>query len=289
MNIFTFILIIPIIIFFINNIINKKNIYIIALAGTLCFSLIFLQKDLLTHQEQIEVKELVNIYKLKSFNNIGNEEYYMYESNYAFLNYNFNKCEIIINKPISNNVEKANQGFRVVWDNPSENYGVVDQNGNWIVKPSFNKVPELFENLMLFKNYAANDTPLDWNMEPADYDSEKIKEGRDLQEQIDNEKPTLSSVNYESYEKILKDLFPAASKILELKQVNFNLPFEYNLLRVNYENEYYYLFLEKDLSNKNNILYKNLPRFDKNNMTFAYTLCKKVILNSNGDIVWIEE
>lgn len=284
-NIFTFILIIPLIVYLTKEFSNTKLLYFLALLGILSFSLLYLQKDLTATQSQAGKDNIETVYRMNFFSKAKYEDYYLYDNQFAFLTYNSGYCSAT--KEISYpKIRPITQGNIVIKDYKKDRFGVLNENGDWIIEPIYKDEPDLYGDLIAFHR-------LDGSYSYYNFDKEYITGGYStatsyklLKQKIDDEAALETSISIDKYRNDLSAFFTNVDRIEESKILNYKLPFEYNLLSLKYKGNYYYLYLNEHLEIHNGMIFNAHFKFDHNNMALAKTFCGNVVLNSNGDIVY---
>lgn len=293
LNVFTFILIIPLIIYLVYKLEIDHRLQKLLLGFLLVFSLFYLQKDLLYFQVGAGKKTIEPLYKLKTYYNIDYQDYYDFDNQYAFFTYHKNHC--LLNKKIKSPLSKVNTNKgHIVVKGENGQYGVLDDLGQWTIKPQFDKKPKLYGDILFFEENEINNQYFDLNKQPLFADKiilaqEKIAALKITEKEIVAEKAWQTLKEYHDYESHFKNYFPYPQRINDIWIYSYKVPFPYDILRVAYEEKHYYFILDKDFKIKDQIFFIEEIRFDINNMATSSTFCGDVIINSNGDIVWIKD
>lgn len=285
-NIFTFILIIPLLVYLSQTYFTKKSIKILATLALFGFSMLYLEKDLLAHQSQVEVNNPSLIYKMKTINNVELTTYLDYDNKYTFPTYQAKYCQL--NKKIQSPI-KPDQNLKqyiAIKDDDTGLYGILKGDGTWQIAPTFKEKPLLLKDIIIVEEenktvYYNLDKTVISDVE-SDVETLKIEA-----QKIKDEKPKRSLSDYSTYSDTLDQFFANENTITEVLILHYTLPFEHSILRVNNGNRFSFFTLNKDLEINHNFLYKRAIRYDINNMAFGNTYCGYTVLNSDGDIVWI--
>lgn len=285
-NIFTFILIVPLFVYLSQQFLTKKILYPISLIALFMFSILYLEKDLLATQRETG-KETINIvYKLELFNDVHYKDYYLYDNQYSFLAFNSGLCKATkeISYPRVRPIEE--KGNIVIRNQKTDRYGVINENGDWIINPIYKEKPELYGDILVFKrpDFTVSYFNLDQQYTTKVYAT--LSDYKYKKQKIEDEKPKESNISLAKYNKELSEHFINLDKIKNPKLLTYKLPFEYNVLTMEYSNNDYYFYLDENLELHNGMIFNKEIRFDQNNMAYAKTFCGHVVLNSNGDIVY---
>lgn len=280
-NIFTFVLIIPLFVYFISNLKISKILYSLSLISVFLFSMVYLEKDLLNHQYEVGKRTSDNLYKLVSIHDVNLNTYSDYNNKHAYLTQQQKFCHQ--ETALTKNIEPTttNKGYYVIKQGSSGLYGVFDDQGEWYVEPSYKKQPKLLEEVII-----TNENYYDLNNNEINVEPNIILELEEKAEMIKAQEPKEKKVSYANYQEVLKERFPFEESVYDTVILNYKLPFEYNILKINYFNKDYYFFLDDDLKIKNISLLAKKIKFDINNIAKVRTLCGYVLLNSNGDVIY---
>ena len=284
-SVFTFILIIPLIVYVIKTI-ERRQLQIVTIVGAFTFSLVYLEKDLLNTQSELGQKPKNTIYKLKTIFSAKDQDYLNYNNRYTFLSYQGKICPS--KKQLKSNVKKSSLTYEALVVKEKEKYGIINSEGDWIAKPSFNNKPEVLKDIIVDKD-ADKEIYLNFELQEISVDEDLIKKYRKENTEIKEEKPEKISTEYKPYEDILNNYFPYEEDIKSIVILKYKLPYEYAALRVSYQNKFSYFTLDKNLKINNDLLFKRVIRPNINNMDIGYTYCGSVGINGNDDIVWIKD
>lgn len=287
LNIYTFVLIIPLLVYLLVNKFNTKYLNILAIFALLGFSMLYLEKDLINHQKEVGALEVQKVYKLKTIFNTDLISYLDYDNVYPFLTYQQKFCEINKQVQINPKNDHSNE-FYVVKDKASSLYGVINGEGDWQIKPTFTKAPTLLNDIIEVK-IDDKITYFDLSNQEVNNDEEKIIQSKKDAQAIKDESPKRIEVNYDDMSEQLDKFFPSKDSVEEVLILEYNLPFKHKLLRVRYVDRFSFFILDDNLNIVNDMLYKKAIRFGLNDMAYGNTYCGYVALNSSGDIVWIND
>lgn len=287
LNIYTLILIIPLIVYLLKSKFNKKYLNILTSFALLGFSMVYLQKDLINHQAEVGSLNSEKIYKLKTIYKADLNSYLDYDNVYPFLTYNQKFCNI--NKQISTSLQKdhSNELF-VVKDQTSSLYGIINGNGAWQIEPTFTNKPTLLNDIIEVK---IDDKTTYFNLDNQQVNNvdDKIAQYKKAAQDIIDESPKRIDVEYKDLSDQLDKFFPDKDSVEEVLILQYTLPFEHKLLRVRYVDRFSFFILDDNLEIINDMLYKKAIRFGLNDMSYGNTYCGYVAINSSGNIVWIED
>lgn len=283
-NIFTFILIIPLVINLLKYFKPFHKTYILALTTLFLFSFAYLEKDLIATQKESGKSDINYIYKMKTFNNINHNDYYKYDNLFAILTYNKIICPFTKNVTPTYKREVSKPGNIVVVKN--NRYGVITNDGVWKIKPTFINKPKLYDDILDFSEYSNKNIYLNLNKRKVSDVEEKISKVNLLNNKINNEIGVEVSVDVINFQEGLKPYFTNLDKITNPKIITYKLPFEYSILKVDLINNSFYFYLNDDLTIKDNMIFTSPIKFMANNMANPKTFCGNVVLNSNGDIIY---
>lgn len=283
-NIFTFILIIPLIVYLIKYFKANNTIYILSLITLFLFSFAYLEKDLIATQKEAEKSDINYVYKLKTFNNTNYKDYYTYDNQFAILTYNKKLCPFTKKYTPYHKREKSKPGNIVILKN--KRYGVMSNDGIWIIKPTFINKPNIYGDILDFSKYSSKNIYLNLNRQMVEEPKTLIQAENLIEDKINNEKFSETDVDVSNFKDGLKPYFNNIDKITNPKIINYKFPFEYSVLKVDLINNSFYFYLNDDLSIKDNMIFTSPIRFMANNMAYPKTFCGNVVLNSNGDIIY---
>lgn len=284
LNIFTLVLMIPLFLYFVNSLKSYRSLYLIAISGLFLFSMVYLQKDLRGHQMEVGKSSIDQIYKLRLFNEVDYQDYFDYDNYSSFLTYQKGYCEILKKVTLSS-AESEVDGYAVVRDSDSRLYGVIDSRGQWQISPIYDSKPQLYKDILYFEE----------DSRYFNLDNKEVFEVEDLVKKyqaqadlIENQDVDSMFVDKEFHFNTFDDFFQSTKNIKQLAWDTYNQPFKYQVLKVNYFYRDFYFLMNHGHLLQPRMLFTKPPLFDINNMARGSTLCGGVIINSNGEIVWIE-
>lgn len=284
LNIFTLVLMIPLFLYFVNSLKSYRSLYLIAISGLFLFSMVYLQKDLRGHQMEVGKSSIDQIYKLRLFNEVDYQDYFDYDNYSSFLTYQKGYCEILKKVTLSS-AESEVDGYAVVRDSDSRLYGVIDSRGQWQISPIYDSKPQLYKDILYFEE----------DSRYFNLDNKEVFEVEDLVKKyqaqadlIENQDVDSMFVDKEFHFNTFDDFFQSTKNIKQLAWDTYNQPFKYQVLKVNYFYRDFYFLMNHGHLLQPRMLFTKPSLFDINNMARGSTLCGGVIINSNGEIVWIE-
>lgn len=284
LNIFTFVLIIPLFIYFVKTKFTNQTMYILATIGLLSFSIIYLEKDLIGHQKEVKALNVEKIYKLKPIYNRDETSYLNYNNRYAFITNQNNFCNINKQLSLPDRRNKKAKELIVLQDAQTKLYGLLNNLGEWHIEPIFETKPELLDDIIVLKE---NDTEVYLNLENKEIKNveDKVLELRDKAQLIKDEEPQRTYVDYSRYKSSLDKLFPIEDEVEEVLILTYKLPFDHSILRIFHNNRFHFFLLDNDLDIKYDLVFKRAIRYGLNNMAFGNTYCGYIVINSDGDII----
>lgn len=285
LNIYTLVLMIPLFLYFATSLKSYKSLYLLAISGLFIFSTTFLQKDLLGHQREVGKASIDQVYKLRHFNTVDYQDYFQYDNYSSFYTYQQNYCKTL-KVPTLNSEQDKVSGYAVVKDSNTNLYGVIDSGGNYKIKPKYKDKPELFKDILYFK-----ETQKYFNLEDSEiFNVKDLTDKYKLEaELIKNQEVDSMFVDPDFHFNTFDDFFLTTKNIKQAAWDTYKQPFTYQVLKVNYFYKNFYFLMDKGHLIQPHMLFIEPPMFDINNMAKGTTLCGDVIINSLGEIVWINE
>lgn len=151
-NIFTFVLMIPLFVYLTMEFFEIKILYALAIIGTSTFSMAYLQKDLMAIQRQVGYENQGQIYRFRMFFQVDNDDYYNYDNLYASLHFNRGYCMDTISMTHPKLRPASKQGYMVLRDRYTGNFGLINDQGSWHINPIFSVEPTLYGNILAFED-----------------------------------------------------------------------------------------------------------------------------------------
>lgn len=287
LSIFTFILIIPLSIYILDNVYYVKKFNKIFISTLLIFSITYMQKDILAYQNQVGRKNIDLFYRFERKSEIELNDYLNYDNLFAFLTYQKKYCKqeprltSPLNKPLKND------GYMLLKEGATGLYGVLNDIATWQIEPTFETEPDLLKDIVIY-NYNEEIFYYNINYERIDVNESIIDDLKEEAIKINEYHPDEFMVDYSAYKRDLIKILPYDSNVTESVILKYKIPFEYNTLRITYRNKKYYFMLDDQLAIKNDFLITDEIKFDINNIAKATSMCGFVVFNSNGDIIYQE-
>lgn len=300
---------IPLFVYLTMEFFNNKILYALAIIGTFSFSMAYIQKDLMATQNQVGLADSSRYYKLRLFNTVDYQDYYNYDNLYSSIHFNYNYCKENLRAKSPLLQAESLEGYMVIRDRKKKMFGVINNKGEWQIKPIFGIEPDIYGATLVFNdpiwddedddsgfNNLLEDEEEKWEFLPPHYlnvKNEDLEEvystiliNSQIQKAIDSQEPLVERVNINKYVNDLLEFFPDSRKIAEPKIITYSQPFEYKVLHIKYYRNNYYLHLNEDLDLHNGMIFTKELIFDHNNLAVARGFCSNVVLNSNGEIVY---
>lgn len=259
------------------------------------FTVFFFTKEMNTYRSQVGFKGDMGLY---SFRTIYNKDYDEFDNIYSFIAGQQEKMIGLEEDFITNSHEIQSEKFSdnlsyvSMFDSNEKQYGVLSENGAWLIKPSFESKPSIYGSVMVDskkENLISNSYYTDLsgktkNQEQlisavADYLSENQLNSIQREETIEGD--FFDLINNPT------DFVPFPENIKRSRAVKVTSHKEtYHILYLKYYHYDLYVYLDENLEPYSNLVHNKLSKFNSDGLLEASTYHGTVTYNNSGKIIW---
>lgn len=229
---------------------------------------------------------------------IFNKNPELFNTKQAFLSYRKDFCSLDKTSFLENvkyTQEEAyndNQHFILVKDPISNKYGVLNDNGNWTIKPSFDKNGDIAGNILRFNKTGAIFDEFDY-VDLSNYNrDQEVLEKEFYVNRINSElemtlKQTSVEFDRELINSKIQNMVPrlnrvSAPEMILMKYSNF----EHYIFKFYYYGDMYYIYFDKDMDLLSTYMHRYGNKYSENYILNLSTDCGRIFINSRGEIIW---
>lgn len=266
--------------------------------GLACFTGLFLYKDINAYMHQSNYR---GPNKLLRFNTIFNRPSYDdYDNRFAYLtvrrNCNDERDELLDSQAAlpSSSKYQENLSYYAMWDHESELYGILGTDRTWIVEPTFKRKPTVYGSLVA---YTPNDD-LKQAFKSTEYldlagkevTKEHIQEALS-KDSLERQEITTQALDVKSYdvEKLpesIVNMFPYKDEIISAKYVEFNKPYAYKILDLEYIDYHFFIYVDESFEPIVPVLSNDFYRIAPDGVITVDTYCRQRLYNKDGSLLW---
>lgn len=277
---------------------KNHKLYRTSVILVMCFSVVYLQKELMATERQSGFSNQTRGYV--QMRTIFNKDYGSFDERSAFYTYHRGLCEAEAATSRENlRVNRTFVGYQedkdnvVVYDKSKKMYGIINNDGNWVVEPEYKKQPTLYKNVLAFgkqgevfrqREYidiSGNDMTYD-EMRSV-IDAELVKQDK----LIDAREETFN-YNYDLLPDEIKSQLPNKENVSNFRLVSLDIPTKYYIGKFKYYDFDMTVYYDEHEHLVSDEIFRTATRYDENNMLIAYTYCSKIIINSDNQVIWVE-
>nr|BCB22846.1 EpsG family protein [Erysipelothrix tonsillarum] len=265
---------------------------------TLLFSVVYLQKELRATERQSGFTN--TSHGLVQMRTIFKPDYSQFDERSAFYTYHRELCKIeaeenrtLLDKQREFVGYQDDKSNIVVYDKSKKMYGIINEDGNWVVEPEFKRKPTLYKNVATFGKQGEVFRQRDYvDISQSDMDYETMRKIANVelsrQDQLIDATETKYEFSYDLLPEEIRQQFPNKENLSGFKLVSLDIPNKYYIGKFKYYDFDMTIYLDEAMQLITDDVFRTATRFDENGMITAYTYCSKVIYNDQNELIWIE-
>lgn len=257
----------------------------------ICF--VLLAKDFSAYKSQVNYKGDLSTFSIPT---VFDKNYYDFDNIYAYIEYRKDQSNKFINDVKSNyskkEVEYNEDDSYIVIRDKNNKYGIMNQNGDWYMKPSQN------HELLVYDGVYSLQKKEDLYWQPTFYNMDKTEDSQEKLESKVNEylsETKVHTVNQTLFEGNVFDIIDFENFVPYPEHVEKEIMvkveddgFIYNVIYFQYYSHHMYIYLDENLQPLADTVFSQSSLY-KNGFLTVQNMTGYVVFNRAGDVIWAEQ